>query len=85
MTYLLDKVAAETQGRFAGLQACFDPTTFRHLTALGISPGWRCWELGAGSGSVSRWSRKPPIRFVTTVPGDARTRASRLSNRSDAM
>jgi SAM-dependent methyltransferase len=55
MTYLLDNVAAETQGRFAGLEACFDATTFRYLTALGIGPGWRCWELGAGSGSVSRW------------------------------
>jgi hypothetical protein len=48
MTYLLDNLAAETQGRFAGLEACFDATTFRYLTALGISPGWRCWELGAG-------------------------------------
>lgn len=55
MSYLLDNLAPEAQGRFAGLEACFDETTFRHLTALGIGPGWRCWELGAGSGSVARW------------------------------
>jgi SAM-dependent methyltransferase len=55
MTYLLDNLAAEAQGRFAGLGACFDETTFQHITALGISAGWRCWELGAGSGSVARW------------------------------
>jgi hypothetical protein len=55
VTYLLDNLAPATGGRFAGLEACFDETTFRPLTALGIAPGWRCWELGAGGGSVVRW------------------------------
>ena len=26
----------------------FDASTFRHLTALGLGPGWRVWEVGAG-------------------------------------
>jgi SAM-dependent methyltransferase len=55
MSYLLDNVSPDTGERFAGLEACFDQTTFRHLTALGIAPGWRCWELGAGGGSVACW------------------------------
>jgi len=55
MSYLLDNLAPEAGGRFAGLEACFDETTFRYLKAVGIGAGWRCWELGAGGGSVARW------------------------------
>jgi SAM-dependent methyltransferase len=32
-----------------------DPLHRRHLKALGVSPGWRCLEVGAGNGSVSVW------------------------------
>jgi hypothetical protein len=53
--YLLDNSSPETEGRFGGLEACFDEATFRHLTSVGIDRGWRCWELGAGSGSVAGW------------------------------
>jgi Methyltransferase domain len=53
--YLLDNLDPETGGRFGGLEACFDETTFRHLKALGVGAGWRCWEIGAGGGSVTRW------------------------------
>jgi SAM-dependent methyltransferase len=50
--YLLDNRAAEADDRFAALSALFDPVTFRHVDALGIGPGWRCWEVGAGGPSV---------------------------------
>src|SRR5438552_635680 len=53
--YLLDNVAPETGGRFAGLEACYDESTFGYLSALGLGEGWRCWEVGAGGGSVVRW------------------------------
>lgn len=53
--YLLDNARAEAQGRFAGLEACFDGVTRRHVAALGLRPGWRCLEIGAGNGSVARW------------------------------
>ena len=32
-----------------------DPRTRRMLDSTGLSPGWRCWELGAGGGTVSAW------------------------------
>jgi SAM-dependent methyltransferase len=32
-----------------------DPITTRRLTDLGVGPGWRCLEVGAGDGSVARW------------------------------
>ncbi len=53
--YLLDNAEAQARARFAGLGACFDDLTRRHLAARGIGPGWRCLEIGAGNGSVARW------------------------------
>lgn len=50
--YLLDNQAREAQDRFGALSALFDPVTFRHVDALGIAPGWQCWEVGAGGPSV---------------------------------
>lgn len=53
--YLLDNVAPQAGGRFAGLEACYDQSTFGYLSAVGLGEGWRCWEIGAGGGSVVRW------------------------------
>ena len=52
--YLLTNAAAETEARFDGLAATFDPLTIGHLEPL-VRPGARCLEVGAGSGSVARW------------------------------
>lgn len=41
--------------RLAGIQAIFDPGTQWHLDRLGVEEGWRCWEVGAGAGSIARW------------------------------
>ncbi len=38
--------------RFTAFTTLFDPATFRHLDGLGLAPGWRCWEVGAGGTSV---------------------------------
>jgi SAM-dependent methyltransferase len=32
-----------------------DPNTIRHLTSTGVGRGWRCLEVGGGSGSISQW------------------------------
>jgi SAM-dependent methyltransferase len=53
--YLLDNRQAEAGTRFRALAELFDPWTFRHLELLGIAPGWRCWEVGAGGPSVPEW------------------------------
>jgi SAM-dependent methyltransferase len=53
--YLLDNRQTEAGRRFAALATLFDPGTFRHLENLGIAPGWRCWEVGAGGTSVISW------------------------------
>jgi protein-L-isoaspartate O-methyltransferase len=53
--YLLDNQQAEAGQRFGALAALFDASTFRHLTAVGIRPGWRVWEVGAGGPTVPDW------------------------------
>ncbi|WP_055491929.1 methyltransferase domain-containing protein [Streptomyces sp. TP-A0356] len=53
--YLLDNRQSEAGRRFDALSTLFDPTTFRHIEALGIGAGWRCWEVGAGGASVVSW------------------------------
>jgi 2-polyprenyl-3-methyl-5-hydroxy-6-metoxy-1,4-benzoquinol methylase len=40
---------------FGTLAALFDSGTFSRITQLGIGPGWRCWEAGAGGGTVTGW------------------------------
>lgn len=32
----------------------WDAGTVQHLRALGVARGWRCWEVGAGEGSIAR-------------------------------
>ncbi|WP_433505785.1 methyltransferase domain-containing protein [Pseudonocardia halophobica] len=52
--YLLDNREVGAAARFAALSALFDGTTFRHVDALGLAPGARVWEVGAGGPSVPR-------------------------------
>jgi SAM-dependent methyltransferase len=37
------------------LEAGHDPGSFRRAAALGVGPGWRCLDAGAGGGSFARW------------------------------
>jgi SAM-dependent methyltransferase len=53
--YLLDNQQAEAGQRFDALSALFNPSTFRHLSAAGLTRGWRVWEVGAGGPSVPAW------------------------------
>ncbi|MBG7703420.1 methyltransferase domain-containing protein [Streptomyces sp. MC1] len=67
--YLLDNRQNEAGERFDAFTALFDPTTFRHLEGLGVGPGWRCWEVGAGGPSVVSWLAEkagPTGRVVAT-------------------
>jgi SAM-dependent methyltransferase len=41
--------------RLAGIAAAFDPITIRHLAGRGVGGGWRCLEVGAGTGTIARW------------------------------
>ena len=53
--YLLDNQQSEAGQRFDALGTLFNPSTFRHMGSMGLSPGWRVWEVGAGAASVPAW------------------------------
>lgn len=53
--YLLNNQQGDAGRRLAALAAVFDPVTFRHLRELGLGPGQRVWEVGAGGPSVPNW------------------------------
>jgi SAM-dependent methyltransferase len=50
--YLLDNAQAEAGERFVALAELFDGVTRGHFDRLGVGPGWRCWEVGAGGRSI---------------------------------
>src|SRR5215510_1413347 len=54
--YILSHTAdASERERLSLLERAADPLSQRRLAALGIQPGWRCLEVGAGRGSIVRW------------------------------
>ena len=65
---------AETAERFASLDALYNFRTFRFLETTGIGPGWRCLEVGGGSGSVAAWmaERVGPSGYVLVTDTDPR-------------
>ena len=62
--YVFDNAGDQTPNRFGALETLFDPLTIRHLTSCGVSAGWRCLEIGGGSGSIARWLGERPARPV---------------------
>jgi SAM-dependent methyltransferase len=54
-TYPLDNAWEHAQRRLRSLERIYDPGSTRRLEALGVGPGWRGLEVGAGGGSITRW------------------------------
>jgi SAM-dependent methyltransferase len=67
-TYVFASERDHGGDRFAALAELYDRHTIRHLETLGIAPGWRCLEIGAGGGSIARWiaERVRPGSLVAT-------------------
>jgi SAM-dependent methyltransferase len=53
--YGLGNAWEKALARLRSLEQWLDPATIRHLRARGVGDGWRCLEVGAGTGSVARW------------------------------
>jgi SAM-dependent methyltransferase len=70
--YLLPNTTTAAAERFAAFVELFDPSTFAHIAQLGIGPGWRCWEAGAGGTSVVEWlaSQVGPQGYVLATDID---------------
>ncbi len=54
-SYTLDNAWEKAHQRLRLLEELADPWTIPRLAALGVGAGWRCLELGAGGGSITRW------------------------------
>ena len=72
--YLLDNQQVEAGQRFDALSELFNTSTFGHMESLGISPGWRVWEVGAGGPSVPTWlaDQVAPNGYVLATDIDTR-------------
>jgi SAM-dependent methyltransferase len=72
--YMLDNGWREARHRLTSLEDALDAGTTRRLGALGIGPGCRCAEVGAGGGSITRWlcSQVGPAGRVVAVDLDTR-------------
>jgi SAM-dependent methyltransferase len=54
-TYVFDQRRHDERDRLAAMEDLWDAGTKRAIEALGIAPGWRCLEVGAGAGSIAHW------------------------------
>jgi predicted O-methyltransferase YrrM len=73
--YVLDSVEAERElNRIRAIEAEWGEKTARHLIDLGIAPGWRCLEVGAGGGGVARWLAERVGETGRVVATDINTR-----------
>jgi SAM-dependent methyltransferase len=72
--YVFDNAAGQAGERFAILEACYDPTSVRHLEVIGVGEGWQCLEVGGGGGSIGRWlsERVGPAGRVLVTDLDTR-------------
>lgn len=71
--YAYDHAWSMERVRLAGLEVALDPGTREHLTRLGVGPGKRCLEIGAGGGSVAFWLAARVAPAGTVVATDLET------------
>ncbi|MEP7121033.1 MAG: methyltransferase [Byssovorax sp.] len=71
-TYLLDQSWKQESERLQQLEQWTDPVTISHLAQIGVGPGWKCLEVGAGGGSIAR-------HLATTVGATGRVLAIDLN------
>ncbi len=53
--YTFDNSAAAAAEQLDSLEAFLDPVTTRRITEMQLRVGARCWEIGAGGGSIAAW------------------------------
>jgi precorrin-6B methylase 2 len=72
--YAFDNSWEQARRRLNLLEELYDPLTIRSLERVGVKPGWRCLEVGAGAGSITRWlcSRVGPAGRVVALDLDTR-------------
>lgn len=72
--FAADYELAQERERLQLLESIGDPRTIRTFDTIGVGPGWRCLEVGAGEGSIARWlgGRVGPTGHVVAADLDPR-------------
>jgi ubiquinone/menaquinone biosynthesis C-methylase UbiE len=72
--YLWDNTLADEKARLDAQAAIWDPYTQRYVDGIGIAPGWKVLEVGAGSGTMTTWlaDRVSPGGHVVAADIDTR-------------
>jgi SAM-dependent methyltransferase len=72
--YMLANKRKEAPVRFGALATLYDERTIGLLASLGVARGWRCLEVGAGSGTIAQWlaDRVGPTGYVLATDLDTR-------------
>ena len=91
--YTFDQGFAQERERLSAMESLWDPGSQALLDQLGIGPGWRCLEVGAGGGSLVQWmaSRGAHVtaididtRFIEQLASDT-IDVRRVDLRADAL
>jgi len=91
--YVLDQGFGQERARLSGMEALWDPGSQALPAELGIGPGWKCLEVGAGGGSMVEWmaSRRAHVtavdidtRFIEHLASDSIT-VRRIDLREDEL
>jgi precorrin-6B methylase 2 len=74
--YVLSQLGAQEfeRERLALLAEVTDPFTLAQLDVISVQPGWRCVDIGAGSGSVTRMLAARAAAAGTVLAVDLDTR-----------
>src|SRR5262245_66207336 len=71
--YAYDHAWTQERVRLAGLESALDPGTRAHLLRLGVGPGRRCLEIGAGGGAIALWLAEQVLPNGKVVATDLET------------
>lgn len=53
--YVFESDEGLTRTYLGAVEEAFDGLSIRRLSEQGVGPGWKCLDVGAGSGSIARW------------------------------
>src|SRR5271166_1472102 len=91
--YVFEQSFAEERTRLRGMESLWDPGTQALFDELGVGPGWRCLEVGAGGGSLLHWmtgrgasvvAMDIDTRFIESLASD-RIDVRRVDIRTDEL
>jgi SAM-dependent methyltransferase len=72
--YVFDNADSIAGQRLQLLAEIFDPVSHACFERIGVAPGWSCWEVGAGYGTIAQWlqERVAPEGHVLATDLDPR-------------